>query len=75
MPFRVKATSKLGGIILGGARWHIAANLGIGPDDFEYAPFAQEVGLGRAHRLFPEGLQPIIRHLNMALVASLGGSL
>jgi type I restriction enzyme, R subunit len=28
-------------------RDHIAANLGIEPDDFEYAPFAQEGGLGQ----------------------------
>ncbi|ALA58303.1 type I restriction-modification enzyme R subunit C-terminal domain-containing protein [Nitrospira moscoviensis] len=50
-------------------RDHVAANLAIGPDDFEYAPFAQEGGLGKAHRLFPEGLQPIIDALNVALVA------
>lgn len=50
-------------------RDHIAANLGIGPDDFEYAPFSQAGGLGRAHRLFPEGLQTIIESLNVALVA------
>ena len=50
-------------------RDHVAANLGIGPDDFEYAPFAQEGGLGKVHRLFPEGLQHIIEALNVALVA------
>jgi type I restriction enzyme R subunit len=50
-------------------RDHIAANLGIGPDDFEYAPFSQAGGLGKAHRLFPEGLQTIIENLNVALVA------
>ena len=50
-------------------RDHVAANLSIGPDDFEYAPFTQEGGLGKAHRLFPEGLQPIIEALNVALVA------
>ena len=50
-------------------RDHIAANLVVEPDDFEYAPFAQEGGLGRIHQLFPEGLQTIIEALNMALVA------
>ena len=50
-------------------RDHVAANLGVEPDDFEYAPFAQEGGLGKAHRLFPEGLPTIIEELNVALVA------
>jgi type I restriction enzyme R subunit len=50
-------------------RDHVAANMGIGPEDFEYAPFSQAGGLGRAHRLFPEGLQTIIESLNVALVA------
>ncbi|MBA5866940.1 MAG: DEAD/DEAH box helicase [Nitrospira sp. CR1.3] len=50
-------------------RDHVAANLGIGTDDFEYAPFAQEGGLGKAHRLFQGDLQTIIENLNVALVA------
>jgi type I restriction enzyme, R subunit len=50
-------------------RDHVAANLVVEPDDFEYAPFAQEGGLGKVHRLFPEGIQTIIEALNMALVA------
>ncbi|MFY4727570.1 type I restriction-modification enzyme R subunit C-terminal domain-containing protein, partial [Nitrospira sp. BLG_2] len=50
-------------------RDHVAANLGIEKDDFELAPFAQEGGLGKAHRLFPDGLQTIIEALNVALVA------
>ncbi len=50
-------------------RDHIAANLGIEPDDFEYAPFAQEGGLGKVHQLFGERLTPIIDDLNKALVA------
>lgn len=54
---------------LGMIRDHIAGNMGIGPDDFEYSPFAQEGGLGRAHRLFPDVLQTIIEDLNVALVA------
>ncbi len=50
-------------------RDHVAANLVVEPDDFEYAPFAQEGGLGKVHQLFPEGLQTIIEALNVALVA------
>ena len=50
-------------------RDHVAANLTVESDDFEYAPFAQEGGLGKVHQLFPEGLQTIIEALNMALVA------
>jgi type I restriction enzyme R subunit len=50
-------------------RDHIAANLGIEPDDFEYAPFTQEGGLGKVHQLFGERLVPIIDDLNSVLVA------
>jgi|CXWL01.1.fsa_nt_gi type I restriction enzyme R subunit len=50
-------------------RDHVAANLVVETDDFEYAPFAQEGGLGKVHQLFPEGLQTIIDRLNVALVA------
>lgn len=50
-------------------RDHVAANLGVEPDDFEYAPFAQEGELGKVHQLFPESLQTIIEALNVALVA------
>ncbi len=50
-------------------RDHIAANLGIELDDFEYAPFAQESGLGRVHQLFGPDLTPIMENLNTALVA------
>lgn len=48
---------------------HIAANLGIEPDDFEYAPFSQHGGLGKAHQLFGQDLAPIIGTLTTALVA------
>lgn len=50
-------------------RDHVAANLAVEPDDFEYAPFAQEGGLGKVNRLFPENLQTIMETLNVALVA------
>lgn len=50
-------------------RDHIAANLSIEPDDFNYAPFVQQGGLGKVHQLFPESLESIIEKLNVALVA------
>jgi type I restriction enzyme R subunit len=50
-------------------RDHIAANLGIEPDDFEYAPFAQEGGLGKVHQLFGDNLPGMLASLNDALAA------
>ncbi|MBU2753554.1 DEAD/DEAH box helicase family protein [Acidithiobacillus sp. CV18-2] len=50
-------------------RDHIAGNLGIEPDDFEYAPFAQQGGLGKVHQLFGEKLNAIIEELNETLAA------
>jgi type I restriction enzyme R subunit len=50
-------------------RDHIAANLGIEPDDFNYAPFVQSGGLGKVHQLFGEKLNAIIDELNATLAA------
>ena len=50
-------------------RNHIAANLGIAPDDFEYAPFAQEGGLGKVYQLFGDELNALIEQLNETLAA------
>jgi type I restriction enzyme R subunit len=50
-------------------RDHIAANLGIDTDDFDYAPFAQEGGLGKVYQLFGEELNEIIEQLNASLAA------
>jgi type I restriction enzyme R subunit len=50
-------------------RDHIAANLGIEPDDFEYAPFSQEGGLGKIHQLFGDKLPEMLASLNDALAA------
>ncbi len=50
-------------------RDHIAANLGIATDDFEYAPFAQQGGLGKVYQLFGEELNTMIEELNEALAA------
>jgi len=54
---------------LGMIRDHIAANLGIAIDDFEYAPFSQQGGLGRVHQLFGAELPNVIDELNRELVA------
>ena len=50
-------------------RDHIAANLTIEPDDFEYAPFAQQGGLGKVYQLFGDRFSEIIEELNEALAA------
>jgi len=50
-------------------RDHIAANLGIEPRDFEYAPFAQHGGLGKVHQLFGGKLDAVIEELNETLAA------
>ncbi len=47
----------------------IAANLGIEPGDFEYAPFSQYGGLGKVHHLFGEALPEMLASLNDALAA------
>jgi type I restriction enzyme R subunit len=48
---------------------HIAASVAIDPDDFEYAPFAQLGGLGKAHDLFGDQLAAILEELNERLAA------
>jgi type I restriction enzyme R subunit len=50
-------------------RDHIAANLSIETDDFEYAPFAQQGGLGKVHQVFGDELSKIIEDLNGTLAA------
>lgn len=50
-------------------RDHVTANLIVEPDDFEYAPFAQEGGLGKVHQLFGNDLTKIIEELNGTLAA------
>ena len=50
-------------------RDHIATSLSIEPDDFDYAPFSQQGGLGKAHTVFGDQLHSILDELNMALVA------
>ncbi len=50
-------------------RDHIAESLTIEPDDFEYVPFAQRGGLGKATQIFGKELQPLLADLNEALAA------
>lgn len=48
---------------------HIAGNLSIDTEDFEYAPFSQEGGLGKVYQLFGDELNEILDELNEALAA------
>lgn len=50
-------------------RDHIATSLSVESDDFDYAPFAQRGGLGKAYQLFGNDLQPILAELNEVLAA------
>ena len=50
-------------------RDHIAGSLSIETDDFEYAPFSQEGGLGKVYQLFRDELNDILDELNEALAA------
>ncbi|HKL20439.1 MAG TPA: type I restriction-modification enzyme R subunit C-terminal domain-containing protein, partial [Tichowtungia sp.] len=50
-------------------RKQIATSLSIEPDDFDYAPFAQQGGLGKAAQLFGNDLPALLNELNEALVA------
>ncbi len=50
-------------------RDHIAANLGIEIDDFEYALFNAQGGLGKVHQLFGAELPKVIEELNRELAA------
>ena len=50
-------------------RDHVAASLAISTEDFEYAPFAQQGGLGKAHEVFGDELTPLLDELNEALAA------
>ena len=48
---------------------HIASSLRIEPDHFEYQPFVQMGGFGRARQVFGADLPEILRDLNEVLVA------
>ena len=50
-------------------REHIAGNLTIVPNDFEYSPFAQEGGMGRVYQLFGAELPKVLEAMNLELAA------
>lgn len=50
-------------------RDHIAASLTIAPDDFEYTPFLEHGGLGRAYEIFGDELSPLLDELTEVLAA------
>ena len=54
---------------LGLIRDHIATSLSIEPEDFEYTPFGERGGLGKAHQLFGEQLAKLLDELNEVLAA------
>jgi len=50
-------------------RDHIATSLSIEADDFDYSPFSQQGGLGKAHQLFGDALPALLEELNTTLAA------
>ena len=50
-------------------RDHIATAASIEADDFDYAPFVQRGGLGKAHEVFGSALNRLLDELNTTLVA------
>jgi type I restriction enzyme R subunit len=50
-------------------RDHVAASLVITANDFEYTPFVEQGGIGKAHEVFGDVLAPLLAELNEALAA------
>ena len=50
-------------------RDHIAANLQIEMDDFDYVPFTQRGGMGKAFQVFGDDLETVLNELNEVLAA------
>lgn len=50
-------------------RDQIATTVTVEPDDFEFAPFSQRGGLGKAHQLFGDQLPKLLTELNEVLAA------
>jgi type I restriction enzyme R subunit len=48
---------------------HIAANLAVEMEDFEYAPFSQKGGPLKASQVFGQDLQKILKELSEVLAA------
>ena len=49
-------------------RDHVAASLGIQVEDFDYTPFREAGGLGKAAAVFGDDLGPLLEELNEVLV-------
>ena len=50
-------------------RDHVSASLTVAPEHFDYVPFSEHGGLGRAYTLFGERLNPLLAELSEVLVA------
>ncbi|MGH9062392.1 MAG: type I restriction-modification enzyme R subunit C-terminal domain-containing protein, partial [Acidimicrobiales bacterium] len=50
-------------------RDHLAASLSISVDDFDYTPFVEHGGLGKAAQVFCDQLRPLLDELTEALAA------
>jgi type I restriction enzyme R subunit len=50
-------------------RDHVAASLAISTEDFDYTPFVEHGGIGKAYELFGDELTPLLDELNEALAA------
>jgi type I restriction enzyme, R subunit len=50
-------------------RDHVAAALAISADDFDYTPFVEQGGIGKAYELFGDELATLLDELNEALAA------
>jgi type I restriction enzyme R subunit len=48
---------------------NIASELGITPDSFDYTPFAEHGGIGRAAQVFGDNLTPLMTELTQVLAA------
>jgi type I restriction enzyme, R subunit len=48
---------------------NIAAELGISPESFEYTPFVEHGGIGKAVQVFGNRLTPLLDELSEALAA------
>jgi len=48
---------------------NIAAEMGIATDSFDYTPFVEHGGLGKAHQVFGDRLSPLLDELTEALAA------
>jgi type I restriction enzyme, R subunit len=48
---------------------NVASELGIGPDSFEYTPFVEHGGIGKAVQVFGDRLTPLLEELTEVLAA------